>query len=103
MFVLAGCGGGGPVAFSPRGDVSGVVVDKAGYVVQDAQVSVDADHAARSNTSGVYVLSDLPESQVTIHAEATRDDEHLSGQGVASVAAGVRTKDVNITVYPTQK
>jgi len=101
--VAAGCAGGGPAAFSSRGDVSGIVFDSGGYVVPNAKVSFDAGHVAEANKAGVYVLGDLPADNVSIHAEATLGSVRYIGQSVGSVLAGERTKDVNIGIYPADK
>lgn len=101
--LLTGCGGGGGSSPSARGEVSGIVFDENGVLVRDALVSYDSNHTVRSNSTGIYVLSDLPADYVNIQADLVQNGVHYVGENIANVSAGERTKDVNIALFPANQ
>jgi hypothetical protein len=104
LLLLGGCGGSGHSGVTNRGEVSGVVFDREGFVVRDAHVyfdgSGDEDRTTQTNEGGIYVLPELPARDLTVRAERVKDGVRYYGQNVARVVAGERTKNVNIAMFP---
>jgi len=102
--LLVGCGGsdGG---VNGRGEVSGVIMDETGTVVRDARVFYDGpggatdDREVKSNSAGVYVLPNIPATDVVVRAEIRRNGVRYYGQNVARVNNGERTRSLNIAVF----
>src|SRR5688572_17280876 len=74
---LIGCsgtgGGGGGEDF--RGEVMGIIFDEEGLPVRDAHVYFDGggsnSRSTRTNSNGVYVLTDMPTGDHIIRVEVT--------------------------------
>lgn len=98
---LAGCGGTLAGGQNGSGEVGGVVFDKNGDVVRGARVYLsNPSREATSNSSGTYVLSDVPADDLLIRAEVTQNGVHYVGQNLARVFDQERSKSVNIVVVP---
>ncbi|MCW5940721.1 MAG: carboxypeptidase regulatory-like domain-containing protein [Fimbriimonadaceae bacterium] len=95
-FALAGCGGGSGTT-NRVGQIAGNVTDANGDPVRDALVRTGSRQAF-TNPSGAFLLDEVPEGQVVVRAEITQDGVRFSGQNVAQVFAGERTKSVNLAV-----
>ncbi|MEA2552455.1 MAG: hypothetical protein QOJ65_631 [Fimbriimonadaceae bacterium] len=96
--VAAGCAGSG-LTTGRTGEVSGVVFDSDGNVVRGARVFLASPlREATSNSSGAYILKDVPSDDVLIRAEVTQGSTDYLGQNVARVFGPDRSKSVNIVV-----
>lgn len=98
LALLAGCGGSGTKLF---GEISGVIYDANGNVVRGARVFVEQPSRTEtlSNSSGAFILSNVPEGDVYIQAEITVNGARYIGQNVARVFGTERAKSINIGVY----
>ncbi len=97
----AGCGGAGSISGGGGGvgEVSGVVFDTNGNVVRGADVfiqglSVDSP----SNSSGTYILHNVPAEDLIVRASITQDGVTYIGQNLARVFDNDRARSVNIMV-----
>jgi hypothetical protein len=97
--LLSGCGGG---KNKVPGSISGVIFDINGEVVRNARVWCDLsgpnDPETRSNASGAYLLTGVPESIQIVRAEVTQNGLRYYGQTAIQVFEGDQTKNVNITL-----
>jgi len=75
------------------------VFDQNGDVVRNAKVSA-AGHDTQTNSSGAYVLSGVRADDLLVTADVTVGGVHFTGQNVARIFQGERTKSLNIAVYP---
>jgi hypothetical protein len=99
--IAAGCGGTISGGQNGSGEVGGVVFDKNGDIVRGARVFLNSpSREATSNSSGTYVLSDVPAEDLLIRAEVTQNGVHYVGQNLARVFDQDRSKNVNIVVVP---
>lgn len=96
VFALAGCGGGSGKT-GGVGQIAGNVTDVNGDPVRDALVRAQGRQAF-TNAAGTYLLDEVAEGQVVVTAEITQDGVRFSGQNIAQVFAGERTKSVNMAV-----
>lgn len=96
--LAVGCGGGGTTQF---GEVSGVIYDANGNVVRGARVYVEqpTNIETVSNSSGAFVLSNVPEGDVYVQAETRVGGIRYMGQNVARVFGNERSKSINVGVY----
>src|SRR5688572_4813422 len=90
--LLTGCSGSGENV--GVGEVMGIIFDEEGFPVRDAHVYFDGsgshDRNTRSNSNGVYVLTDVPEGDQNIRVEVFRDTARFYGQNIARVASNER-------------
>lgn len=96
-FVLGGCGG---LAFF--GQIAGIIFDLNNDVVRDARVFV-GDRETRSNSGGVFVLTQVLEGTRLVRAEVVKDGVNFSGENVARVFRSERSQNVNIVVSRTSQ
>ncbi len=94
--LAVGCGGSN----LGIGNLSGVVFDQNGDVVRNAKVSAGG-HNTQTNSSGAYVLTGVSADDLLVTAEVTVSGNKFTGQNVARVFQGERTKSLNIAVYPS--
>ena len=98
--AVGGCGGTSiNSGFGPSGDVAGVVFDTDGNIVRDADVYIqDPANDTVSNSSGTYILHDVPADDVIVHAKVTKNGVTYVGQNLARVFSNDRARNVNIVV-----
>lgn len=97
---VSGCGGAtNRQDFGPPGEVSGVVFDAEGNVVRGATVSVlDRGITTVTNSSGTYILHDVPAEDLIVQARASQGGMNYVGENLARVFSQDRAKSVNIVV-----
>ncbi len=106
--IIIGCGGGGEGTTGTTATgttagggsrVSGIIFDEEGLPVRDARVFVDGIET-RSNSNGVYLLSQVPVRDALIRADVSRDGVRYQGQNVVRVLRDQQVMNHNIAVYP---
>lgn len=105
LTMTLACGGTVPGTFDGTGEVSGVVFDESGNPVRGA--TVWADEGARpetlSNSSGSYVLRDVPALDTVIRAEIEKDGQTFVGQNVSRTFDAERTRSINIVLHRSDR
>lgn len=96
VLAVVGCGGGSGKT-GGVGQIAGNVTDVNGDPVRDALVRAQGKRAF-TNAAGTYLLDEIAEGQVVVTAEITQDGVRFSGQNIAQVFGGERTKSVNMAV-----
>lgn len=96
--ALWGCGGGGAGSGPRNAEVAGIVTDFNGNAVRDAKVWINQFGETRTNSSGAYLLTGISEGDWKVRAEISKDGVKYSGENVARVFTGERTKSANVTV-----
>lgn len=101
-FAAAGCGGSTTgINTGPNGEVAGVVFDADGNIVRDADVFIqDPAIDTISNSSGTYILHDVPAEDLIVRAQVTKNGVIYIGQNLARVFSNDRARNVNIVVVP---
>lgn len=103
LAVLWGCGGGG-VGDNPAngfGEVAGNITDSDGGPVRGARVfykDKSTEVSTLSNSSGAYVLLDVPLGEVVIQAEVIQGGVRYLGGNTTTIFENERSKSVNIAV-----
>ena len=84
---------------SVEGEVSGNIIDLDGALVQNATVTC-AGRTATSNTSGAYVINDLPEGTFRVRATSQPNNDGItfSAETRIQVFPLERSKSVNLTL-----
>lgn len=99
--IVAGCAGNG-ATFIDRdpGEISGVIFDEDGDVVREADVFIQSPRRETfSNSSGAYVLRDVPADDLVVRAELFKDGIEYYGQTLARVFENERARSANITMF----
>lgn len=83
------------------GQVAGNVTDVNGNPARGAKVyytESGREYSTLTNSSGAYVLAEVPEGDIVLRAELTQDSIRYVGANTARVFKDERTKSVNIAI-----
>lgn len=97
-----GSGGGGGGGGSKTASVSGTVIDVNGQPVRGARVSC-RDGSTTTSTTGAFILRNVREDNLDIHAEIVQNGVRFKGRNVAVTFRDERTQSVNIVVAPERQ